>query len=552
MLDHRLGSMVRQVRAIEVIVTRTEAEALLLEDQLIKSYRPRFNIDLRDDKSYPYIWLDDRHPFPRISFYRGSRSIGGRFYGPYPSAAGVRETLNAIHRVFRLRPCTDSFFAHRRRPCLQHQIQRCSAPCVGLISAERYAQDVAQAEAMLSGRSAAVLSELQAEMERAAHALEFEHAAAVRDRIGALRRIQAKHFVGGGEGDLDVVAVAERQGVAAVVLLYFRAGANQGSHTLFPRLPVAIDAETLLTQFLIHHYTEFEPPPTLLLSHRLTEQDSIAEALASRWQRRVALVSQPRGERAQWLAMGTRTAATVLEAELQSRSGQQQRWMAMCQLLGLPEHSRRVECFDVSHTQGVATVAACVVFGPEGPVKSEYRRYNIAGIRPGDDYAALEQALQRRFRAAAEGGAVLPDLLLIDGGRGQWQRAMEVLRALGLDAIPVVAIAKGPERRAGEERLIAGEREWVPGPHSLAGHWLQQIRDEAHRFAIAGHRARRAKRSQASPLEEIEGIGPTRRRRLLQAFGGLSGVARAGVDELCQVAGIDRPLAERVYAALRR
>jgi excinuclease ABC subunit C len=549
----RLHLMVSLVEQIEVIVTRTEAEALLLECQLIKSLKPRFNIDLRDDKSYPFIWLTKQDDYPRLAFYRGNRQQPGKFFGPFPSAWAVKETLETLQKLFQIRNCEDSIFAHRSRPCLQHQIKRCTAPCVGLVSTPDYALQVKHAEQFLSGHSAAVIDELGQAMDAAAHALNFETAAKLRDQISALRRVTAHHFVAGERGDLDAVAVQLQQGMACVLVLFFRNGLNLGSRSFFPKLPTEASEEDVLSSFLMQFYTEHPTPDELLISHALEDQAAIEIALSDSAGHKVKLVSAPRAERAKLLDMAKRTALSALSSELAKKSTMQKRAEALAELLGLQSVPERIECFDISHTMGEATVASCVVFNQQGPIKSDYRKFNISGIEPGDDYAAMRQALTRRYQKIAAGAEKIPDLLLIDGGKGQLTQALDVLDELAIQGLCVVGVAKGPARKSGFETLFVGRqmREIWPGPDALGGHFIQQVRDEAHRFAITGHRQQRAKTRQTSVLEEIDGIGPTRRRALLKAFGGLRGVATAGVEELQSVAGVEKSLAERIYAAFR-
>ncbi len=547
--DARITSMVMQVRRIEVIVTRTEAEALLLESQLIKALKPRYNIDLRDDKSYPWIRLSTADPFPRVAFHRGARSGTDRYFGPFPSAWAVRETLNLVSKTFKLRSCEDSVFANRSRPCLQHQIRRCSAPCVGLIDSHAYAADVRHATLVLEGRSSLLVDELAGEMERAAVNLDFEHAAQLRDQISALRRILATQFVQGERGDLDVLACRSRNGKACVEVLFFRGGMSLGNRSYFPRfLGEASEAE-VLRAFVVQHYADQAAPAELLLSHKIEDQELAAELLSERSGRRVKLIDSPRGDRARWVDMAMRTAEATLETELAASATFNARLEDLRALLDLTHAPARIECFDISHTQGESTVASCVVFDSQGPVRSDYRRFNIEGVEPGDDYAAMKQALLRRFGRLARGEGVAPDLLLIDGGIGQLRQAMEVLEELAMVHIKAVGVAKGPERRAGHETLIIAPemRELEPGPGSKALHLVQQVRDEAHRFAITGHRGRRSKARQKSVLEDVPGIGGKRKRALLKAFGGLQGILRAGVEDLSTVEGIDRALAQRIF-----
>ena len=547
--DARITSMVMQVMRIEVIVTRTEAEALLLESQLIKALKPRYNIDLRDDKSYPWIRMTAADEFPRVTFHRGARPAPDRYFGPYPSAWAVRETLNLVHKAFKLRQCEDSVFAHRTRPCLQHQIARCSAPCVGLIDRHDYAASVRHASMVLEGRSSALIDELTGEMDRAARDLDFERAALLRDQVAALRRVLATQFVQGERGDLDVLACVSRNGKACVEVLFFRGGMSLGNRSYFPKfLGDAAEAE-VLRAFILHHYSDQLPPSELLLSHAIEDQELVEQMLEERATRKVRLVDSPRGDRARWVEMAMRTAEAALASELAAQSTARDRREDLRLLLQCDQAPSRIECFDISHTQGERTVASCVVFGPEGPLRSEYRRFNVEGITGGDDYAAMRQALQRRFERIGRGEGIAADLLLIDGGRGQVQQALDVLAELDVSGVRVIGVAKGPERRAGEETLILAPdmHEVHPGPASAALHLIQQVRDEAHRFAITGHRARRAKARSRSVLEDIPGVGAKRKRALLKAFGGLQGIQTAGVEDLMTVDGIDRALAQRIH-----
>ena len=605
-LDPRIAAMIAQIANVETTLTRTEGEALLLEAQLIKSLKPRYNIVLRDDKSYPYIHLTGGKPaqgrgsrtavavtgegveepalppsgaFPRLTFHRGARSKEGRYFGPFPSAGAVRGSLDLIQKLFRIRNCEDSYFRNRSRPCLQYQIQRCTAPCVALISPLDYAENVRHAEMFLDGRANAMMDELVASMERASKDMAFERAAQVRDQIAAVKRVQAHHYVQGASADMDVIACAIRAGIACLTVLFFRNGVSLGSRDFFPRLPTDADEATILVSFIAQYYLERPVPAELIVSHPFEEAEVLAGALGDRAEHSVEIKASVRADRARFLDLARRNAEAALVSRLASRQTLLARFEALRDLLGLDETPRRIECFDISHTMGEATVASCVVFGPEGPEKSQYRRFNIAGITGGDDYAAMRQALQRRFRHAtaavdpAQAGdgadaapptvpaakaraddslAHLPDLLLIDGGKGQVQQAVDVLNELGLEGVPVVGVAKGEARRAGDETLILGRsgRTVWPGPESLASHLIQNVRDEAHRFAITGHRGRREKAREASTLEEIAGVGARRRSALLRHFGGLGGLNKAGIEELMQVKGISRELAERIYSTL--
>lgn len=556
-MEPRIAAMVAQIARVEITVTRTEGEALLLESQLIKSLKPRYNILLRDDKSYPYIYLSSDEDYPRLAFHRGAKNLPGRYFGPYPSTYAVRESLSLMQKLFKVRQCEDSYFRNRTRPCLQYQIGRCSAPCVGLISVEEYRNDVRHAEMFLEGRSNAVIDELAEAMEQASNALQFERAAKLRDEVAALRQLQAQHHVQGANADMDVIACRIEAGMACVSVLFFRNGISLGTRDFFPRLPLDAEPADVLTQFIAQYYLDRPVPRELILGEVLVDQHILAEMLGQHAGHVVDLKSSVRGDRAQFLQMAERNAQASLTARLASRQTLGNRFDDLQKVLGLATLPRRIECFDISHTMGELTVASCVVFGPEGPEKSHYRRFNIAGITPGDDYAAMHQALTRRFRRVAEGEGARPDVLLIDGGAGQVTQAMQVLRELGVDGIEVVGVAKGPGRRAGEETLVLARlesgsagRELHPGSSSPALHLVAAVRDEAHRFAISGHRKRREKARERSVLEDVAGIGARRRSALLKAFGGMQGVEAAGVEELMQVKGIDRDLAERIYASL--
>ncbi len=549
-LTHRIATMVGQVARMEITVTRTPGEALLLENQLIKTLKPRYNVMLRDDKSYPYV-LITREQFPRIAAQRGARSTPGRYFGPYPSMGAVRETLNVMHKLFQLRNCEDSVFRNRSRPCLQYQIGRCSGPCVGLVAEAEYADAVRRAGMFLEGRSEELTRELGRDMEAASAALEFERAARIRDLLASIRSVQARQFVDGNAAELDVLACALEGGRACVMLLAFRDGRNLGTRSYFPKLNGADNAEEVLGAFVSQYYAEQPAPREIVLDRPIPDIDLLEEAFSASSGKRVQIKHNVRGERAGYLELVTRNAQIALAAELSSRAAQSARLADLQAMLGLAAPPARIECFDISHTMGEATVASCVVFDAEGPVRSQYRRYNIAGIEPGDDYAAIQQALERRFRRAAEEGGVLPDLLLIDGGAGQLGRARQVLADLGIDGVQLVGVAKGEERKAGHEALVLPDgRELRPGVQSPGLQLIQQVRDEAHRFAITGHRGRRQKARNTSRLEDIPGIGPRRRAGLLKHFGGLAGLKAAGIDEIARVDGINQSLAERIYTAL--
>ena len=546
----RIQSMLSQVARMDVTVTRTEAEALLLETQLIKSLTPRYNVLLRDDKSYPYVLLT-REEWPRIAFHRGARAVPGRYFGPYPSVTAVRETLNLMQKLFRIRNCEDSVFRNRSRPCLQYQIGRCSGPCVGLVAEADYAESVRQATLFLDGRSDELTRELGAAMEQASARLEFEQAARLRDLVASIRTLQARQYVDGHAADLDVLACAMQGSQACVLLLAFRDGRNLGTRTFFPKTNGEDSADEVLGAFVSQYYAEQPAPQEIVLDREIPEAELIEHALAAAAGRKVQLKWNVRSERAGYLDLARRNAEIALATELTSRNAQTARSEALKDLLGLSEVAKRIECFDISHTMGEATVASCVVFDANGAVRSQYRRYNITGITPGDDFAAMHQAIERRFRRAVEEGGVLPDVLLIDGGAGQLAQAQAALADLGVAGVTLVGVAKGVERRAGHEALVLPDgRELRPGAASPALQLIQQVRDEAHRFAITGHRGKRQKARMTSKLEDIPGIGPRRRASLLKHFGGLAGLKAAGADEIARVEGVNAALAERIYANL--
>ena len=546
----RIRSLVSRIHAIEVTVTHTEVEALILESTLIKELQPRYNILLRDDKGYPYIHASSGD-FPRLSLHRGAKRAPGRYFGPYPNANAVRDTLDLLQKVFRLRSCEDSFFRSRTRPCLQYQIKRCTAPCVGFVDQAGYQRQLRDAVLFLEGRSRQVIDDLVQRMEALSAELKFEEAALCRDQIVELRQIQQRQHVEGESGDLDVAACATREGAACVQVFVFRQGRLLGNRAFFPALPGDEAAGVILSAFLAQYYVDKAIPAEVLLSHEPAEAALLAQALQERAGRRVALTVHPRGERARWLEMAQRNAEQALAAHCASRAGMRRRLEALREALGIDHDLTRLECFDISHTRGEATVAACVVFDAEGPRKSDYRRYNIEDIAPGDDYAAMRQALTRRYTRLREENGRLPDLLLVDGGKGQLTQAREALEALQVSGVMAVGVAKGPERKPGWETLYLFEenRPVILPADSAALHLVQQIRDEAHRFAITGHRQRRAKARTISALDDISGIGPQRRQALLRQFGGLKQLAQAGVEDLSQVDGISIELARRIYDA---
>jgi excinuclease ABC subunit C len=548
--NRRIASMVSQVRGIEITATHTEAEALLLENNLIKEHKPRYNVLLRDDKSYPYLFLSDEE-FPRLAFHRGARSAKGRYFGPYPSASAVRETLQLLQKLFPVRQCEDSYFRNRSRPCLQYQIERCTAPCVGFIKPEAYAQDVRDTELFLEGKASDVVGRWVGKMEQAARRLEFEEAAHLRDQISVLRGVQEKQYVSGERGDLDIVAVATEAGIACVQLFYVRQGRNLGNKSLFPRSGDGAEPSEIVSAFIAQYYLGKAVPQQILVNAEPDDQAVLEESLSLQADRQVRIQSRPRGERARWLKMAVDNAQLALASRLASTASALTRVNALQQALALDTPPSRMECFDISHTQGDQTVASCVVFVDGTPSKADYRRFNIRDITPGDDYAAMRQALQRRYKRVLAGEGRLPDLLLIDGGPGQLSTAAGIIEELGVEGVTLLGVAKGADRRPGMEQLFLLGRSaaLILPADSQALHLVQQIRDEAHRFAITGHRQRRGKAKTRSVLEDISGIGPKRRARLLKQFGGLQGLSRAGIEDISTVEGISEKLAQEIYAA---
>jgi excinuclease ABC subunit C len=548
----RTMAMVAQIASIEVTATASETEALLLEYNLIKRHRPRYNVTLRDDKSFPYLYITTEQDYPRIAFYRGTRKLPGRFFGPYPNARATRETVLLLQKLFLLRPCSDAFFANRSRPCLQYQIKRCSGPCVSLISVENYKQDVEDAIKVLEGRGAELIDDLAQRMEEAAQQLAFERAARLRDQINGIKAIHSTQSVTRNvTEDIDAVALVSRGGGHCVSIVFVRGGRNLGSTNFFPRAGLAEESE-LLSGFLSQYYLGRDAPGEILISQPIEDADLLEATLSERLERTVRIRSGVRGVRARWLDMARTNAELGLNMRRATEATTAEQLQSVAEVFGLGAPPKRMECFDVSHTMGERTVASCVVFGPEGPLKSDYRRFNIEGLAPGDDYGAMRQALSRRYARIKKGEAPLPDLLLIDGGPGQLAEAIGALKELEIEGVCIAGVAKGADRRPGQERLfLAGEETpRVLPPDSPALHLIQRIRDEAHRFAITGHRQRRAKARTHSVLETVPGLGPRKRRELLRQFGGLQGVVRAGVDDLAKVHGIGRKLAQSIYDTL--
>jgi excinuclease ABC subunit C len=550
-LAPRVQLMVAQVHHIETTVTRSEAEALLLENNLIKSLAPRYNILYRDDKSYPYIVLTG-DTFPRLGLHRGTLDKAHHYFGPFPNAGAVRESIQLMQKIFRLRTCENTVFANRSRPCLLYQIKRCTGPCADLISQSDYAEDVKSAELFLQGREDEAVTRLEARMHRASAVQAYEQAAAYRDQIRSLSKVRETQFVTSSHDvDADIVALSAASGIICVNLAMVRGGVHRGDRSFFPQNAQDQDEQQALEAFLTQHYVNRDVPSGIVVN-RPVETQALEELLCKQAGRRIQINANPAGERRVWLRMAEKNAEMAIAQRLATHATQETRLAALQQALGLSENLRRIECFDVSHTMGEATVASCVVYDNSAMQTGEYRRYNINGIEPGDDYAAMRQVLDRRYRKIVEGEGKLPDLILIDGGKGQVGIAFEVLAELGLSELPMIGVAKGEERKVGLEQLIFpdGRQALALGSDHPGLHLVQQIRDEAHRFAISGHRNRRGKARNRSTLEDIGGIGAKRRQRLLSRFGGLKEVAAASVEELAQVEGISRELAERIYQRL--
>ncbi len=584
-LAPKTQALVRRIANIDVTVTQTEIEALLLEQNLIKQNRPPFNILLRDDKSYPYIFLSDRDQYPQLSFHRGSKRRKGSYYGPFPSVSAVRESMGFLQKIFRVRQCEDSFFKNRSRPCLQYQIDRCTGPCVDLITPDDYQRDVRHTQMFLEGKSDKLIRELEGDMDQASQQLAFERAGVIRDQISALRKIQAEQIVESGSGNIDVLAAYQEGDQGCVHVLYIRHGRILGSRSFYPKVPLATSAAEILANFVPQYYlrdgARGDFPREIILNEKIEESELLEDAISKLAGHRINLKYRGRSTRRQWIELAENTARQNLNNRIASKQNTLQRFESLQALLKLEELPERLECFDISHSSGEATVASCVVFDTNGPLKSDYRRLNIKGITAGDDYAAMEQALTRRYTRLQKGEGKLPDVLLIDGGKGQLGRAISVLAELGVVGVHVVGVAKGKTRKAGFETLLLSNSNSkpfsVPSASNLQSQTsdnqypeadenrykelpvdtespalllIQNIRDEAHRFAITGHRQRRDKKRRLSTLEGIAGVGPKRRRELLRFFGGAKEVERASIAELMRVPGINKKVAEAIYSRL--
>lgn len=555
-LSPKTKLLVEKICDIDVLLTETENDALLLENNLIKKLKPRYNVLLRDDKSYPYLYISSQHDFPRLDIYRGQRKPEGKSFGPYPSAGAVRETLNLLQKIFRIRSCNDTFFKNRSRPCLQYQIDRCTAPCVNYISKEKYSESVRMAELFLSGRNQQVIAEFVKHMEKACTQLDYEQAGIYRDQIAALRRVQQQQYIDKDSVDIDVIAIVSESAWACVHVLNIRGGRVIGGKSHFLQIPLSQTPDEVLEAFLLQYYlnsTHQESiPKDFLLNRDLDNKNTLADFFTKQIKSKIQIRTRVRGERLQWLQMATNNAMTGLNGHLASRANIYRRFEALQTLLKIESIPQRLECFDVSHTVGEATVASCVVFDSNGPLKTDYRRFNIGNITPGDDYAAMNQALSRRYTRVKKQDGKLPDVLFIDGGKGQLRQAEEVFEELQISGVLLVGVAKGADRKSGTETLfIAGNKNPIHCPaDSIGFHLIQQIRDEAHRFAITGHRQRRDKKRSASTLEDIPGIGAKRRKVLLSYFGGLQGLTRASVEEITKVPGISKKSARIIYDSL--
>ncbi|MFT5260832.1 MAG: excinuclease ABC subunit C [Saprospiraceae bacterium] len=547
-LATRTMLLVSKIASIETHQTHTEVEALLLENNLIKQYKPHYNILLKDDKSYPYLRLHTDTPSPWLSHYRGSRKRSGHFFGPFPNAGSLKDTLGYIEQIFKLRQCSESIYKNRSRPCLQYQIKRCSAPCVDRISKEDYAEDVRQAVAFLEGKDSRLASELGDQMQIASDELEFEKAAALRDRIGALKRLQAKQYITGSVGDADVIALKQASGLACFYVEHVRHGRNLGGRYHFQKNRLSFSDGELMSAFLPQYYFEKTLPKEILISTDIDDIEIIVNGLKeNNIANTTKLKTHCRGHRKRWQQQAMMNVEHHLNQHLSRNSTLKNQYTDLAKILKIESPPSRMECFDISHTGGERTVGSCVVFNENGALKQDYRKFNIEGIEPGDDYAAMTQVLTRRYGRLIKEQAALPELVIVDGGKGQMTVAIEVMAELGLSDLALLGVSKGPERIAGEETLHFKGREFNLGRHSPALHLIQQIRDEAHRFAITGHRARRAKKMVSSPLQGIAGVGAKRRQALLKHFGGIQEVKNAGIEDLQKAPGISPQLAAKIY-----
>ncbi len=542
-------SLVSNIADISVITTDTENEALILENRLIKEYKPRYNILLRDDKSYPYIHLTD-HKYPRLVYHRGAKKGGGKFFGPFSSPKAVSETLRHLQRIFKIRQCADSYFSNRSRPCLQFQINRCSAPCVKNISHEKYMQNINNAVLFLEGKNTLLIDKLVQDMEEQSSALDFESAAQTRDMISELRHVLQRQVVEGDKGDLDIIAIARDAGVNVLQVFFIRNGQNQGTASYTPKVPADTEDSELIGAFISQYYQDKAIPNQVVVSQLPDEKELLESVLSELKGKEIKIVSKVREAKREWLEFAIKNSQNTLRSLINSKANMDARYKSLVHELELKKIPARIECFDISHNLGESTVASCVVFDASGPVNSAYRRFNINDITPGDDYAAMEQAIHRRYLRVVKESGALPDILLVDGGKGQLGKAVEVIAELKLQDILIVGIAKGEGRKPGLEKIIipSTNREFMLPSTSMALHLLQHIRDEAHRFALAGHRGKISKKKTRSILEDISGLGPKRRQLLLKQFGGIQGLSRAGVADIQKIKGISKEMAQEVYA----
>ena len=548
--DAKTQALVSRIASVQVTLTHTEAEALILEHNLIKDQSPPYNILLKDDKSYPYILVTEAE-WPRVAFHRGAKRTKGQYFGPYPNGYAAREAMVLLQKVFKVRQCEDSFFRNRSRPCLQYQIERCTGPCVNLVSKDDYQRDVERTLRFLRGENEELVANLTQDMQRAAELQEYEKAAGLRDSVSQLREVQADQAIESGSGNLDVVAAAVAGDIACVHTIFVRQGRVIASRSWYPKDVLADTPAAVVEDFLPQYYLSGEernPPSEIVVAQAGEQKDIFEQALRQVGGRRIRLTVPQKGRKYSWLDLASRTAEQNLVGKLASGAAHQKRLQSLADALGV-EKLERIECFDISHHSGAETVASCVVYGAEGPIKSDYRKFNIEGIRGGDDYAAMEQALQRRYKRLKKGEGQMSDLLVIDGGKGQLRQAIEVLDSLAIYSVKLLGVAKGPTRKSGWEKLFFGRgmQELTLDSHSPAFHLLQQVRDEAHRFAVAGHTARKNKKLRGSPLDQVAGIGAKRKKALLHHFGGLQGIKSAGVQDLQKVDGINRRLAEDIY-----
>lgn len=540
--------MVKQISDIEVTVTNTETEALLLENHYIKKLKPRYNVLFRDDKTYPYIFLSQQQ-YPRLGYHRGAKKQKGDYFGPFPSAGAAKQSLSMLQKLFKVRQCEDSVFANRSRPCLQYQIKRCKAPCVDYVSQDEYDADVQLTRLFYQGKSEQVVEQLQGKMESSAEQLDFEQAAKFRDQIAMLRRVTQKQVISGQDIDIDVFAFAQQAGINCAVVLFVRNGQVMGSNSYFPKSSSITEQQELMESFLLQFYlSKHQVPKEIIVNSEQLELDIVEAAIGEIAKRKVRVSSRVRSTRADWLALAVKNCEQALNNKLSMQVKQADKVLALAQELALDQLPTHMECFDISHTMGESTIASCVVFKEGAPERASYRRFNIKDVKSGDDYAAIEQAVYRRYSRQVKEANSLPDLVLIDGGKGQLKAALKALDNIGL-SLPIISVAKGTERKLGMEQIFfpGNPIAKILAESSPALHLIQHIRDESHRFAIAGHRGKRAKSRNKSWLEEIPGVGPKKRQQLLKHFGGLRNIEQAALDDLKKVSGIDTQLAEKIY-----